>query len=31
MYDGHVAGDSDVVLKEDLAEFDRMAQQHDSR
>ena len=31
MYDDHVAGDSDVVLKEDIAEFERMAQQHDSR
>ena len=31
MYDGLIAGNSDVVVKDDLAEFERMATQHDAR
>ncbi len=31
MYDGLMAGNSDVVVKDDLAEFERMATQHDAR
>ena len=31
VYDAEVAGTSDVVLKQDLSEFERMAKQHDNR
>ncbi len=31
MYDGLMAGNSDVVVKDDLAKFERMATQHDAR
>ena len=31
MYDAEVAGTSDVVLKEDLSEYERMEKHHDNR